>query len=194
MDLGQLMNPKLTALAVAVILTVAVFGWLYVQRRRRSTTAEMRQRFGPEYERAVGEQGPERRAEAQLAARQKRVEQLKIHDLDSAKRELFAGQWQVLQSRFVDDPKAAVTEADALVSTFMQARGYPVADFNQLAADISVDHPRVVANYRSAHEIVLRLEKGEANTEDLRTAMIHYRSLFEELVQVPTAVEIKAVA
>ena len=194
MDLGQLMNPKLTALAVAVILTVAVFAWLYVQRRRRSTTAEMRQRVGPEYERAVGEQGPERRAEAQLAAREKRVEQLKIHDLDSAKRELFAGQWQVLQSRFVDDPKAAVTEADALVSTFMQARGYPVADFNQLAADISVDHPRVVANYRSAHEIVLRLGKGEANTEDLRTAMIHYRSLFEELVQVPTAVEIKAVA
>ena len=194
MDLGQLMNSKLTALAVAVILTVAVFAWLYVRRRRRSTTAEMRQRFGPEYERAVGEQGPERRAEAQLAARQKRVEQLKIHDLDSAKRELFAGQWQVLQSRFVDDPKAAVTEADALVSTFMQARGYPVADFNQLAADISVDHPRVVANYRSAHEIVLRLGKGEANTEDLRTAMIHYRSLFEELVQVPTAVEIKAVA
>jgi hypothetical protein len=194
MDLGQLMNPKLTALAVAVILTVAVFAWLYVRRRRRSTTAEMRQRFGPEYERAVGEQGPERRAEAQLAAREKRVEQLKIHDLDSAKRELFAGQWQVLQSRFVDDPKAAVTEADALVSTFMQARGYPVADFNQLAADISVDHPRVVANYRSAHEIVLRLGKGEANTEDLRTAMIHYRSLFEELVQVPTAVESKAVA
>jgi hypothetical protein len=132
MDLGQLMNPKLTALAVAVILTVAVFARLYVQRRRRSTTAEMRQRFGPEYERAVGEQGPERRAEAQLAAREKRVEQLKIHDLDSAKRELFAGQWQVLQSRFVDDPKAAVTEADALVSTFMQARGYPVADFPQL--------------------------------------------------------------
>jgi hypothetical protein len=194
MDLGQLMNPKLTALAVAVILTVAVFAWLYMQRRRRSTTAEMRQRSGPEYERAVGEQGPERRAEAQLAAREKRVEQLKIHDLDSAKRELFAGQWQVLQSRFVDDPKAAVMEADALVSTFMQARGYPVADFNQLAADISVDHPRVVANYRSAHEIVLRLGKGEANTEDLRTAMIHYRSLFEELVQVPTAVKIKAVA
>ena len=194
MDLGQLMNPKLTAVAVAVILTVAVLAWLYVQRRRRSTTAGMRKRFEPEYEQAVGEQGPERRAEAQLAAREKRVEQLKIHDLDSAKRQLFAGQWQLLQSRFVDDPKAAVTEADALVSTFMQARGYPVADFNQLAADVSVDHPRVVANYRSAHEIVLRLGKEEANTEDLRTAMIHYRSLFEELVQVPTAVEIKAVA
>ena len=194
MDLRQLMNPKLIALAVAVILTVAVLAWLYVQRRRTSTTAAMRQRFGPEYERAVGEQGSERRAEAQLAAREKRVEQLKIHDLAPAKRELFAGQWQVLQSRFVDDPKGAVTEADALVSTLMQARGYPVADFNQRAADISVDHPRVVANYRSAHEIAVRLGKGEANTEDLRTAMIHYRSLFEELVQVPIAVEIKEVA
>jgi hypothetical protein len=194
MDLRQLMNPKLIALALAVILTVAVLAWLYVQKRRRSTTAEMRQRFGPEYERTVGEQGSERRAETQLAAREKRVEQLKIHELDPAKRELFAGQWHLLQSRFVDDPKGAITEADTLVSTVMQARGYPVADFNQRAADISVDHPRVVANYRSAHEIALRLGKGEANTEDLRTAMIHYRSLFDELVQVPTAVEIKEVA
>ncbi len=99
-----------------------------------------------------------------------------------------------MQSRFVDDPKGAVTEADALVSSLMQTRGYPVADFNQRAADISVDHPRVVANYRSAHEIALRLGNGEASTEDLRTAMIHYRSLFEELVQVPTAVEMKEVA
>jgi hypothetical protein len=194
MDLRQLMNPKLIALAAAGILAVAVLAWLYVQRRRRTTTAEMRQRFGPEYERAVGEQGSERRAEAQLAAREKRVEKLKIHDLDPAERKHFSGQWQLLQSRFVDDPKGAVTEADALVSTLMQARGYPVADFNQRAADISVDHPQVVANYRSAHEIALRLEKGEANTEDLRTATIHYRSLFEELVQVPTAVEIKEVA
>jgi hypothetical protein len=99
-----------------------------------------------------------------------------------------------LQSRFVDDPKRAITEADALVSTVMQARGYPVADFDQRAADVSVDHPRVVANYRSAHEIALRLEKGEASTEDLRRATLQYRSLFEELVQVPTAAEIKEVA
>jgi hypothetical protein len=194
MDLRQLMNPKLIALAVAVILAVAVLAWLYVQRRRRTTTAELSQRFGPEYELAVGEHGSRRRAEAQLAAREKRVEKLKIRDLGPAKREDVSRQWQALQSRFVDDPKGAVTEADALVSTVMQARGYPVADFNQRAADISVDHPRVVANYRSAHEIALRLGKGEANTEDLRTAMIHYRSLFEELVQVPTAVETKEVA
>jgi hypothetical protein len=193
MDLKQLMDPKLIALVAAVILVVAMLAWLYV-RRRKTTTAALRQRFGPEYERAVREQGSERRAEAQLADREKRVEELKIRDLDPTERERFSGQWHSLQSRFVDDPKGAVTEADTLVSSLMQTRGYPVADFNQRAADVSVDHPRVVTNYRSAHEVALRLGKGEASTEDLRTATIHYRSLFEELVQVPTAVDIKEVA
>ena len=194
MDLRQLMNPTLIALAVAVILVIAAFAWLYMQRRRRTTTAELRQRFGPEYELAVGEQGSERRGEAQLEAREKRVEKLSIRALDPPERERFFVQWQALQSRFVDDPKGSITEADALVSTLMQARGYPVADFNQRAADISVDHPRVVANYRSAHEIALRLGNGEGTTEDLRTAMIHYRSLVDELVQVPTAGAMKEVA
>jgi hypothetical protein len=129
-----------------------------------------------------------------LANREKRVEKLNIRNLDPTERERFSGQWHSLQSRFVDDPKGAVTEADELVSSLMQTRGYPVADFDQRAADISVDHPRVVANYRSAHEIALRLGKGEASTEDLRTATIHYRSLFEELVQGPRAVAIKEVA
>jgi hypothetical protein len=194
MDLRQLMNPTLMALAVAVILAVAVLAWLYMQRRRRTTTAALRQRFGPEYELAVGEHGSERRAEAQLEVREKRVEKLTIRDLDPVERAHFSDRWQALQSRFVDDPKGAVTEADALVSLLMQTRGYPVADFHQRAADISVDHPRVVANYRSGHEIALRLGNGEANTEDLRTAMIHYRSLFDELVQVPIAVDMKEVA
>jgi hypothetical protein len=193
MDLKQLMDPTLIGLAVAGLLGVAVLAWLYV-RRRRTTTAALHQRFGPEYERAVREHGSERRAEAQLADREKRVERLKIRDLDPTERVRFSGQWHALQARFVDDPKGAVTEADALVSSLMQARGYPVADFNQRAADISVDHPREVANYRSAHEIAVRLGKGEASTEDLRTATIHYRSLFEELVQVPTVVKTKEVA
>jgi hypothetical protein len=193
MDLKQLMDPRLIALAAAVVLVVAVLAWLYL-RRRRTTTAGLRQRFGPEYEQAVRDHGSERRAEAQLADREKRVEMLKIRDLDPTERERFSDQWHSLQSRFVDDPKGTVTEADELVSSLMQTRGYPVADFDQRAADISVDHPRVVANYRSAHEIALRLGNGEASTEDLRTAMIHYRSLFDELVQVPTAVEIKEVA
>jgi hypothetical protein len=193
MDLTQLMDPKLIAFAVAVILVVAVLAWLYA-RRRRTTIAQLRQRFGPEYDQAVRDHGSERRAEAQLADREKRVESFRVRDLDPTQRERFSGQWHSLQSRFVDHPKGAVTEADELVSSLMQTRGYPVADFNQRAADISVDHPQVVADYRSAHEIALRLEKGEASTEDLRRAMIHYRSLFEELAQVPTAIETKEVA
>jgi hypothetical protein len=186
MDLQQLMNPTLIMLAVVTTLVITVLlVWLYL-RKRKKTTAKLRGRFGPEYERAVQTHGSERRAEAKLVDREKRVEKLKIRDLDPAERERFMGQWQAVQSRFVDYPKGAVTEADELVSLLMQTRGYPVADFDQRAADISVDHPLVVDHYRSAREIALRLRKGEASTEDLRTAMIHYRSLFEELVQVRT--------
>jgi hypothetical protein len=184
-DLQQLMDPKLIAGVVVVILVIVVAVALYV-RKRKKTTAELRDRFGPEYERAVQTHGSERRAEAKLVDREKRVEKLKIRDLDPTERERFSGQWNSVQSRFLDYPKGAVTEADELVSSLMQTRGYPVADFDQRAADISVDHPLVVDHYRSAREIALRLRKGEASTEDLRTAMIHYRSLFEELVQIQT--------
>jgi hypothetical protein len=186
----NLLDPKLIVLAAVVILIIVVLAWLYV-RKRRSTTADLRQRFGPEYGRAVLEHGSERKAEAKLADREKRVEKLNIRDLDPMERERFSKQWASVQSRFVDSPKGAVTEADDLVSSLMKTRGYPVSDFDQRAADISVDHPRVVENYRSAHEIALRVGKDVATTEDLRTAMIHYRSLFEELVQVSTAVERK---
>jgi len=189
----NLTDPMLIVLAAAVILVIGVFAWLYM-RRRRNMTADLRRRFGPEYDRAVREHGSERKAEAKLADREKRVEDLKIRDLDPMEHERFSKQWQSVQSRFVDSPKGAVTEADDLVSSLMKTRGYPVSDFNQRAADISVDHPRVVENYRSAHEIALRVGKEEATTEDLRTAMIHYRSLFEELVQVPTTVARKEVA
>src|SRR5271165_6687969 len=167
----NLMDPKLIVLAAAVVLVVVIAVALYI-RRRRNTTAGLKNRFGPEYDRAVKQQGSERKAEAKLA-----------------ERERYLAQWQTVQSRFVDYPKGAVTEADELVCSLMQTRGYPVADFDQRAADISVDHPRVVENYRSAHNIVLRLGKGEASTEELRTAMIHYRSLFDELVQVQTTAD-----
>jgi hypothetical protein len=183
LDLQQLMDPKLIAGVVVVILVIVVAIALYV-RKRKITTAGLRDRFGPEYERAVQTHGSERRAEAKLVDREKRIEKLRIRDLDPAERERFSGLWQSVQSRFVDYPKGAVTEADELVFSLMQARGYPVTDFDQRAADISVDHPLVVDHYRSAHEIALRLGRDEANTEDLRTAMIHYRSLFEDLVQV----------
>jgi hypothetical protein len=192
----DLIDPKLIALAVLVIVIIAVLVVLYV-RKRRNTTAVLRKKFGPEYDRAVLVHGAGRKAEAKLEDREKRVEKLNIRDLDPIERERFSTRWESVQSRFVDSPKGAVTEADDLVSSLMKARGYPVSDFDQRAADISVDHPRVVENYRSAHEIALRVAKvgkDEATTEELRMAMIHYRSLFEELVQVPVSVERKEVA
>jgi hypothetical protein len=192
----NLMDPRIIALAAAVVVIAAVVAWLYVRKRRGTTAgrAGLRQKFGPEYDRAVLTHGSERKAEVKLADREKRVEKLNIRDFDSMERERYSKQWQGVQSRFVDSPKGAVAEADDLVSSVMKARGYPVSDFDQRAADISVDHPRMVENYRSAHEIALRVGKDQATTEDLRTAMIHYRSLFEELVQVPVAVERKEVA
>jgi len=171
-----LLDPKFIMLAGGVILVIAVVAWLHVQKRR-STTAGLRKKFGPEYERAVQQQGSERKAEAKLADRQERVEKLNIRDLDPMERIRFSKQWESVQSRFVDSPSGAVAEADDLVSSLMKTRGYPVSDFDQRAADMSVDHPRVVENYRSAHDIALRVGKNGASTEDLRTAMIHYRSL-----------------
>lgn len=181
----NLMDPRLIALVVIVVLVVVVAIVLY-ERKRKNTTLGLKNRFGPEYDRAVKQHGSERKAEAKLADRETRVDLLKIRDLDMVERERYLTEWQTVQSRFVDYPKGAVTEADELVSSLMQTRGYPVADFDQRAADVSVDHPRVVENYRSAHAIALRLGRGEANTEELRTAMIHYRSLFDELAQEQT--------
>jgi hypothetical protein len=190
---SNLMDPKLIVLAAVLILIIAVAAWLYV-RNRRSTTAGLRQKFGPEYERAVREHGSERKAEAKLTDREKRVENLNIRDLGPAERERYVKRWESVQSGFVDSPKGSVTEADDLVSALMKTRGYPVSDFDQRAADISVDHPLVMENYRSAHEIAVRVGRNEATTEDLRTAMIHYRALFEELVQEPATVDGKQVA
>ena len=189
----NLLDPKLMVLAAVVIVIIAVLASLYVRQRRR-TSAGLRQRFGTEYERVVQTHGSKRKAEAKLADREKRVEKLNIRALDPTERERFSKRWESVQSRFVDSPQGAVTEADDLVSSLMKTRGYPVSGFDQRAADISVDHPRVVENYRSAHEIARRVGRDQATTEDLRAAMIHYRSLFEELVQAPAAVETKEVA
>ena len=190
----NLMDPRvLMTVATVVIVAAAVIAVLYMGKHRNST-AVLRKKFGPEYDRAVREQGSERKAEAKLADREKRVEKLNIRDLDAMEFERFSKQWESVQSRFIDSPKGAVAEADDLVSSLMKVRGYPVSDFDQRAADISVDHPRVVENYRSAHEIALRVGKTETATEELRTAMIHYRWLIEELMQVPMTVERKEVA
>ncbi len=189
----NLTDPRLIAGVVALVLIIVVGVALFVRNRRR-TTAGFRKRFGSEYDRAVVEHGSERKAEAKLADRETRVENLKIRALTAAERGRFSADWQAVQSRFVDHPKSAVTEADELVSSLMQARGYPVADFDQRAADISVDHPRLVENYRSAHGVAVRLGRDEASTEDLRTAMIHYRNLFDELVEEQAPAGVKSVA
>jgi hypothetical protein len=189
----NVLDPKWIVLAAVVIVIVGVLAWLYM-RKRKSTTADLRKKYGPEYDRAVQVHGAGRKAESKLEDREKRVDKLNIRDLDSMEQERFSKRWDSVQSRFVDSPKGAVAEADDLVSSVMKARGYPVSDFDQRAADMSVDHPRVVENYRSAHAIALRVGKDQATTEELRTAMIHYRSLFEELVQPPVAVERKEVA
>lgn len=189
----ELTNPRLIAGAVAIVLIIVLAVALYL-RKRRKTTEALRARFGPEYDKAVLTHGSERKAEAKLAGREARVEGLKIHELGTTERERFIADWHAVQSRFVDHPKGAVTEADELVSSLLKARGYPIGDFDQRAADISVNHPRLVEYYRSAHGVAVRVGTEEASTEELRNAMIQYRSLFDELIEVRTPGEIKAVA
>jgi len=181
----DLLDPKLIVLTAVVVVIAVALVWLYVRKRRR-TTANLRQAFGPEYDRAVLAHGSERKAESKLADREKRVEKLKIRDLDPMEHERFSKRWASVQSGFVDSPKGAVAEADDLVSSVMEARGYPVADFDHRAEDLSVDHPGVVRNYRAAHMIAMRHDKGEASTEDLRQALVHYRDLFDELLEAHT--------
>ena len=181
-------DPRLIIGIVALVVIIAVVVAILV-RERRKKTERLRARFGSEYERTVLERGSERNAQAALAAREERVESLKIHDLAPAERERFLNEWQLVQSRFVDHPRGSVIEADELVASLMHARGYPVVDFEQRAADISVNHPRVVENYRSAHAIAQRPSSTEITTEDMRTAMLQYRALFDELLQVNVARE-----
>lgn len=167
-------------IVLAVLAVLAIGGWLFFQRRRSD---HLRSRFGPEYEHEVEEKGSRRKAEAELASREKRVEKLDIRPLEPAARQGFIERWTEVQAKFVDEPPRAVAYADDLLAEVMRARGYPVRDFEQRAGDISVDHPKVVDHYRSGHDIAQRHERGDAGTEDLRQAMIHYRALFDELVQ-----------
>ena len=175
------MDPKWVV--VAIVAAVVVVGILWMTMRKRRTEA-LKERFGPEYDRTLREHGT--KAETVLAEREKRVERFPIRELAADERERFVTEWRSVQTRFVDDPNGAVTEADELVSRLMQTRGYPMSNFDQRAADLSVDHPRVVDNYRAAHEIALRHRRGEATTEDLRQAIIYYRSLFDDLLQTRT--------
>ena len=174
-------------IAVAVIAAAAVVAWRVVVARRR--TAEFRERFGPEYDRTVKAAGSRRKAEAELSARQERRDKLDIVPLERDASQRYSEQWNDVQAQFVDSPVAAVASADALVTSVMADRGYPMDAFEQRAADISVDHPEIVENYRQAHRIRLRSDEGQASTEDLRQAMKHYRSLFDELLADGTSDE-----
>jgi hypothetical protein len=172
------LDPRIV-IGVLVALAVIVIAFVLVQKRR---SEELRGKFGPEYERLVRQHGDARHAERELGDRIQRVQQLHIKPLSAEHRNRFADAWRSDQARFVDDPKGAVVEADRLVADLMQVRGYPVGDFEQRAADVSVDHPHVVQNYRTAHDIAVREQRGQASTEDLRVAMVHYRALFEDLL------------
>ena len=171
---------------VLIALAVAAVAWLVVQKQK---STKLRRRFGPEYDRAIKEYGGRTKAEAELNKREQRVAGLNIIPITAAEAARFSNAWSSLQSRFVDDPKGVVPEADLLVRELMIKRGYPMGDFELRAADISVDHPSVVKNYRAAQIIALRNARREADTEELRTAVVHYRTLFDELLGVvPTTV------
>lgn len=167
------------AIVAVVLVVAAVAFFLYRQQR----TKALRSRFGPEYTNAVRQYGGAARAEEALAARAKRMEKMHIRSLSREDHARFVEEWQTTQKSFVDDPAGSIQRADALVTQVMNARGYPMADFEHRAEDISVDHPHVVEKYRMAHEIAERHKRGRAGTEDLRQAVIYYRDLFDDLLE-----------
>jgi hypothetical protein len=169
------------AAVLLIALVISVVAWLVMQKQR---TLKLKQRFGPEYDSTVSEFGSRVKAEAELTSREKRVAGLEIVPLTPADAVRFTQSWSALQGRFVDNPKGVVLDADLLVRELMEKRGYPMGDFEHRAADISVDHPGVVATYRAAQAIAARDERGEADTEELRKAVVHYRTLFDELLGV----------
>jgi hypothetical protein len=169
---------------VVIVLAAGAIAWLVMQKQK---STKLKRRFGSEYDRAVIEHGSRAKAEAELSKREQRVAGLNIIPITAADAARFSNTWTSLQGRFVDDPKGVVAEADLLVRELMVKRGYPMGDFELRAADISVDHPSVVKNYRAAQVIALRNARREADTEELRTAVVHYRTLFDELLGVVPA-------
>ncbi len=175
------MNTTSIIVAALIVIVAIIILMALASRRRRSEA--LKERFGPEYDQAVQAHGDRHQAEEDLAARQKRVAALNILPLTAGERDHYAQQWKQVQAEFVDAPDQAIADADRLVQQVMQQRGYPLGDFEQRAADISVDHPEVVTHYRVAHEIALKQDTNSATTEDLRQAMVHYRALFNDLLQ-----------
>jgi len=177
-------NALVIVLIIALVAAIGAAIWLYMRNRR---TEHLQNRFGSEYDRALASHHDQREAEQELEQRAERVEHLNIRRLSADERDRFADNWRSVQARFVDDPPGATGDADQLVGEVMAARGYPVGDFEQRAADVSVNHPRVVEHYRAAHTIALRNTHGQADTEQLRQALVHFRALFEDLLETDTA-------
>lgn len=172
---------------IALIISIVALGgvlFLFIDRQKTRT---LKSHFGSEYDRAIEREGSVRRAEAVLGQRQKRVSKYEIRPLTREERDRYTSEWRSVQGRFVDDPKTAVSRADGLVLQAMGTRGYPVSDFEGQAADLSVGHPAMLGEYRAAHEITVRSERGQATTEDLRLAMQYYRNLFEEIADTHAA-------
>jgi hypothetical protein len=174
-----------TAEIIIALIAGAFLGASIHYLWQQGRTRRLQERFGPEYSRAVSETGSRWEAEAKLDRLERKVKRLRIHPLNPTNRVRFQDAWRDIQGRFIDDPRQSLAEADCLIAEVMSAEGYPVLDFDQRAEDISVDHPNVVENYRAGHQIALRQAEGRASTEDLRKAMIHYRNLFEDLVNQP---------
>jgi hypothetical protein len=174
-------NTMLIVIAVVVVAVLAAAAWLVAGRRRRE---RLRTRFGPEYDRTLRETGDTRRAESLLEGREKRVGKYQVRPLSADESQRFGLAWRRLQTRFIDDPSGAVREADTVVTELMTVRGYPMTEFERRAEDLSVDHPVVVDHYRRAHAIAARDASNAASTEDLRQAVVYYRALFEELLDV----------
>jgi hypothetical protein len=171
---------QIVAIIVIAIVALAAIGLVYTQRQR---TKRLSERYGPEYQRTLQERGDQREAERELEERQERVRGYEIRALSAEQRDSYATRWRKTQAEFVDDPSGAISKADGLVQDLMNARGYPMADFDQRAADVSVDHPQVVEEYRAAHVIAQRHAADGVETEDLRQAMVHYRALFDDLLE-----------
>jgi LPXTG-motif cell wall-anchored protein len=169
---------------IVVLALIALAVWFSYKKKQ---SHRLQERFGPEYGRTVDELGGRTKAESELKAREKRVERFDILPLTPAEAARFSQEWNALQGRFVDNPKGVVVQADQLVRELMLKRGYPMGDFERRAADISVDHPAVVDHYRAAQAIAVRDKRGEADTEELRKAVVHYRALFDELLEVREA-------
>jgi hypothetical protein len=170
----------IVGIIVAVVVVVLVIGLMSVARRRK-----LQQRFGPEYDRVVGETHSHRKANSELAERERRVRSLDIRPLDETVRAKYAGEWASIQERFVDQPEQAVAQAGMLVTSVMKDRGYPTEDYDQILADLSVEHANTLDHYRAANQVSLQAGEGTASTEDLRLAMLHYRALFGDLLGQP---------